>query len=238
MISRDGMLQIYWLTQTAEDLPAEMTWLAQGEREYLSNLRFARRRDDWLLGRWTAKRALAYYLEKTNKRSTVSYPEIEIRRKPSGAPEVLLEGEAFPVLLSLSHRNRRSLSVLASADTMLGADLELIEVHSKAFLEDYFTEAEKRILSNASEVDLPLLGSLIWSAKEAALKALMVGLSEDTRSVEVDLLEFQPTPGWNPLSVRKVDDEQIFQGWWRKDQEFLLTIVSSPPPALPIYLIG
>ena len=52
----------HWLEQTEADLPAANDWLSAGERLRLDGMRFAKRHADWRLGRWTAKRALAAYL--------------------------------------------------------------------------------------------------------------------------------------------------------------------------------
>jgi 4'-phosphopantetheinyl transferase len=230
------MIQVYWITQTLADLPADTEWLAANELAYLPNLRFERRRKDWMLGRWTAKRALVAYSTKTGLSIPASDHLIEISRKESGMPVVLIDGEPLPVALSFSHRNQSSLCALAPAGTRLGADLEFVEPHSKAFMEDYFTDLEKEIFKREPESEHPFLSSLMWSTKEAALKALEVGLSVDTRSVEVISLEQQQVTDWRSLSIRQVNSDQVFHGWWRQEQEFLFTIVSAPPPAQPLHL--
>ena len=51
-------ISVSWLTQTLEDLPSALSWLGEKEQEVLAGLRFEKRRQDWLLGRWTAKLAL------------------------------------------------------------------------------------------------------------------------------------------------------------------------------------
>jgi 4'-phosphopantetheinyl transferase len=54
-------MDVYWLDQTQADVPAGDEWLCAREAACLARLRFAKRRADWRLGRWTAKRALAAY---------------------------------------------------------------------------------------------------------------------------------------------------------------------------------
>ena len=54
-------MELYWLEQTYADVPAENDWLSANEAVRLNTMRFARRRSDWRLGRWTAKNALALY---------------------------------------------------------------------------------------------------------------------------------------------------------------------------------
>ena len=95
-------MNVYWLEQTEADVPAENDWLSASEMLRLSGLRFAKRRDDWRLGRWTAKRALAACL------SLAAHPrvlaKIEIRPAPSGAPEAFVADKPAEVTISLSHR--------------------------------------------------------------------------------------------------------------------------------------
>ncbi len=53
------MSTVYWLTRSESDLPADADWLAPGEVAVVSRLTMPKRERDWLLGRWTAKQALA-----------------------------------------------------------------------------------------------------------------------------------------------------------------------------------
>jgi hypothetical protein len=52
-------VDLYWLEQSEADVPAHNDWLSVRERAFLDTIRFAKRRGDWRLGRWAAKRALA-----------------------------------------------------------------------------------------------------------------------------------------------------------------------------------
>ncbi len=75
--------------------------------------------------------------------------------------------------------------VVAPAGVSLGCDLEVIEPRSAAFVTDYFTRNEQALVERTSKEERPRLVTLLWSAKESALKALHVGLRLDTNSVEV-----------------------------------------------------
>lgn len=77
-------MDVYWLEQTEADVPAENDWLNASEAVRLSGMRFAKRRADWRLGRWTAKRAVAVSLALPLDRSALA--GIEIRQAPDGAP--------------------------------------------------------------------------------------------------------------------------------------------------------
>ena len=56
-------MQIYWLEQTEADVPAGEEWLSPSEALRSNAIPFAKRRNDWRLGRWTAKSAWAAYLK-------------------------------------------------------------------------------------------------------------------------------------------------------------------------------
>src|SRR5664280_1379890 len=96
------MMDVYWLEQTEADLPAENDWLSTSEVTRLNGMRFAKRHADWRLGRWTAKRALALYLNLSSHPQALT--DIEVRPAPSGAPEVFIANPPAGIAISLSHR--------------------------------------------------------------------------------------------------------------------------------------
>lgn len=224
----------YWLEQSEADVPVGDQWLSAGEHSRLSRLPFAKRRTDWRLGRWTAKRALASCLDLPT--DSHSLQAVEIRALPSGAPEVFLFNQRANVSVSLSHRAGRGLCVVALSGATLGCDLELVEPREQSFVTDFFTANEQQLVNEASADQRSTLATLIWSAKESALKALRVGLRLDTASLEVsfadDALEPREEAGhgdravWYPLSVR-CREGQILRGWWRCANDMVRTVVCS-----------
>lgn len=224
---------VYWLEQSKEDVPRENDWLSPGETLVLSRLRFASRRDDWRLGRWTAKRALSACFGSSAFGPMLA--KIEVRAAASGAPEVLLEGAHAPVTISLSHRSCRALCAVSRPGVDLGCDLELVEPRSDAFVADYFTAEEQALVARQSATRSGVI-ALLWSAKESALKALHAGLRLDTRCVAVDLLDGSFVAGpWRPLSVTHAGG-QLFGGWWQIADAIVRTIVALPAPEPPVPL--
>jgi 4'-phosphopantetheinyl transferase len=222
-------MDVYWLEQTAADVPAADHWLSAGEALRLGAMRFPKRRADWRLGRWTAKCAVAAYLDLP----PASLTEIEIRSAPSGAPEVYLGNRPGSATISLSHRAGKAICAVAAPGAALGCDLEWIEAHSDAFLADYFTTEEQALVDRAPACHRPALLTLLWSGKESALKALHTGLRLDTRSVVVeDPGLASDGEGWRPLQVRQAPN-QVFRGWWQHQGNFLETLVGTPPPGAP-----
>jgi 4'-phosphopantetheinyl transferase len=227
-------MRVYWLEQAEQDVSESNDWLCAAEIARLNSLRFAKRRADWRLGRWTAKRAAAAYLKWPACPQGLA--EIEIRATPSGAPDAIVTGLGSPMVVSLSHRAGRAMCVVSSLGVKLGCDLEMIEPRSEAFVADYFTPEEKSQVALTVLADRPEVVTLLWSAKESTLKALREGLRLDTRSVSVSFIQGGPDlSGWSPLRVRSCDG-QVFRGWWRTADGMLRTVVSDPTPGCPICL--
>jgi 4'-phosphopantetheinyl transferase len=124
---------------------------------------------------------------------------------------------------------------VAAPDVQLGCDLEVVEPHSQAFVRDYFT-AEERSLIAAHPETIEGLVSLIWSAKESALKVLRTGLRDDTRSVSVCALDPLSVEGsWVQLSVR-IRGDRILRGWWQSADKLLRTLIAAPAARVPVAL--
>ena len=248
-------MDVYWFEQTQSDAPSADNWLGVNEARFLSGLRFPNRRADWLLGRWTAKNALAMCLGLSTEPQALR--EIEIRASPSGAPEAFVRNQPAEVTLSLSHRAAVGACAVVRSRVAMGCDLEWIEPRTDAFAADYFAPEEQALIANATAEDRHALLALLWSAKESTLKAVREGLRRDTRSV---IVGFSGTPrirgfplnsseqqpsfsdrsssaanDWEHLHVRTTDGE-VFYGWWTESDGLLRTLVAAPPPSPPILL--
>jgi 4'-phosphopantetheinyl transferase len=223
-------MNVYWLEQEVADVPPDDEWLSATEATRLGGLRFAKRRSDWRLGRWTAKCAVSLCLGPP----FVDLANVEIRPAPSGAPEVFIANERLQHFISLSHRESRAVCAVTLCGAALGCDLELIEPRTNAFIADYFTEAEQ-VLLRAEPQRRFELAALLWSAKESALKALKLGLRVDTRTVTVTPCLAGEPDVWSPLRA-EINNAVTLWGWWRRSGSFVDTVVAAPQPASPILL--
>jgi 4'-phosphopantetheinyl transferase len=227
-----------WLARGEGHLPADRSWLAGGELARVAGLRYAKRRTEYLVARWTAKETLARSLGLSRDRATLA--RIEGRNGVTGAPKAYLEERPLDLSISLTDRAGWAVCLVASGGGRVGCDLEMVEPRSQAFVRDYLTDDEQRFAAAAPD-DLAgdLVPNLFWSAKESALKVLRTGLRRDTRSVQVTVAEELRPGGWAPLTVRTSEDA-VFSGWWARFGDFLLTAVSdsaatptmAPPAAL------
>jgi 4'-phosphopantetheinyl transferase len=225
---------VYYLIQKISDVPEEQDWLAAGERIRVAGFRFSKRRSDWTLGRWTAKRALRSFLLQTGL-DVPGYSEMEIRSAADGAPEAYILGKAAPIALAISHSGDQGFCAVTAAGVELGCDVEIVQMRDRTLIQDYFCEEETwRVFSSPVELQ-PLLTTLIWSAKESALKCLREGLRRDTRSVSVE----PAGPGvleWSPLRVRCQESARSFYGWWRKKGAYIQTVAAGSPLIEPAEL--
>ncbi len=227
---------MYWLLESAQNMtePPE-AFLSAAELEKFRTLRFEKRRSEWLLGRWTAKRLLqAVLLQQRNE--LVARDALEICNDADGVPHAqdlrVSHGEhRSPDLeglkLSISHSNDHALC--AVSDGQVGADLEWIEARAEYLVRDYFTANEQARVNASSPAQRDIVVTAIWSAKEAALKAIHKGLSLDTRVVTISIVPFANAPAqWTPFEIQwNVEQSNALRGWWRVEQGFVLTVVTT-----------
>ncbi len=221
--------------------------LGPNEQRLFAKFRAPKRQHDWLLGRWTGKRLLQEALGRECGPAP-ALESIEILPDSTGAPRVRLGAHAWlpSGLLSLSHSGTAAVAALAprplygdastSADYpgAIGVDLEAIEPRSPGFVADYFTEEEIRQVEEAVPDERDLMVNVIWSAKEAALKALRLGLTVDTRTVSCQiaprLLEDSGVYTWGSIAVRSALPLPGCRlvGWWRQwGTSHVLTLITA-----------
>lgn len=242
-LSSSGASYIAYLMTFVDNVPAGDDWLGQRELVRQAELRVPKRRREWRLGRWIAKRVLRSW------RHNVPMSRLEICAAEDGAPEAYEGPRALPISLSITHRSNVAVCAVADADCKLGCDLEVLEPRSELFVNDFFTADERAAVRDAAPAARDWLACLIWSAKESALKALRTGLRRDTRTVEVSVPRAEhrllmpdandldgASECWHPLSVYDHVTGIDFRGWWWRKDRLLLTTASSPPALTPIAL--
>ena len=244
-------MNVYWLEHSLSDVPIHDDWLAKSELRRLE-LRIAKRRDDWRLGRWTAKRAVAIVLGLPVDDTPLT--TIEILAGSSGAPEVYVGHQLASASISLSHRDGVAACAITQSTIPLGCDLELIETRSDAFVGDYFTATEQAFIATQRRSERDRLVTLLWSEKESALKALRVGLRADTRSVVINLGVGHPQRdeqhfrnGSDAFSLCRspeewhsfqavLESDQVLYGWWNTYGSLVRTFATLQAAKPPIFV--
>ena len=229
------VVSLRWLSQCMADVATDDGWLSSREAAWVARMRFPKRRSEFRLGRWTAKRALALSLGRDA--SAGALRAIEIDRAPDGAPLPLVDGRPAEAYVTMTDRADQAVCLVGPPGTTLGCDLEIVEPRSDAFVADFLTPAEQRLVASAGDGEArDLVANLVWCGKESALKVLRTGLRRDTRSVEVSFQDGPRVDGWAPLSVRAFEGT-VFPGWWQRFGAFVLTVAATEPFAPPRPLV-
>jgi 4'-phosphopantetheinyl transferase len=203
--------------------PADL--LNEAEAARFAALKTEKRRRDWLLGRWTAKHLVRQWVwQKTAE--WLPLAAVEIGNDADGAP--IVNGHWS---LSISHSNGYAFCAVAEGGA-LGADMERIEPRIEHFAADYFTVEELDRLPVTDDRLRDTMVTAVWSAKEAALKALHLGLRVDTRAVSclIDPVVALPQQ-WTSFAIQ-VDGRRLnratarLTGWWRTMDNFVLTMAA------------
>jgi phosphopantetheinyl transferase len=198
---------------------APENWLSPREELALAQLTRLPRRRKWLMGRWAAKRVLADVL------GPVAARELSVLNDEAGAPYVERDGRRLDLSLSISHRGELGLAAVTQAPaTIVGADLEEVLPRELALVRQFFTDAEADAVACAQKPDLVV--NRIWSAKEAVLKVLGVGLRLDTRLIEVGPeIDGDAPAGWKRLAVSlRVPVQGQVKLLWRDEGAHVLTV--------------
>ena len=142
------------------------------------------RRVEWLLGRVVAKSALRSWLE-AHHGLKLAPADLEILPDENGRPVPSGDwsrGLAARPVLSLAHANGIAVAVVGPGDGAAGVGVDL--EHAAQISEDAgrvaFTDGERALLAAAGGDEWPLR---LWCAKEAAAKALGLGLAGGPRAL-------------------------------------------------------
>ena len=225
---------IQWLVQST----TEHSDLARGiappgllhpaEQCRLAALKLRKRRSEWLIGRWTAKHLLQACLER-DLHVHLPLSAIGIYQDARGAPVAMADcgSRIAEWSISISHSHDCGFSAAVPDGALgLGADIEHIELREWRFVEDYFTPGEIERVRLAPIEQRETLITAIWSAKEAALKALRLGLTIDTRRVHcaIDPRRFA-NHDWLEFNITCTSSyTETLCGWWRTWGEYVLTM--------------
>lgn len=125
---------IHWLIQSLDDCPdalhasSPLDWLTDEERQRSSSFKVAKRRQEWLLGRWTAKRLVQSVLRET---ADQEWPldRIAIAADADGAPYA----STHPQPTEREETGHSDLVGVAKAAQRLPLSLSISHSHGVAF---------------------------------------------------------------------------------------------------------
>lgn len=218
-------MEAYYLKRHEADLPAHLRWLSPAESRILASLEVPKRRQDWLLGRWTAKCAL----QRLPGIPASPSHQWQILPEASGRPVAALRGEPQDIALSISHSHGQALCALATNGGAVGCDLERIEERGEMFMETYFTPSERALVNRPGDHSPAVLATLLWCAKESVLKLLGEGLRADTYRVEVGPIATANGEDWSRVRVTDRLSGEVYGGRWSRCGEMVLCIMGEQP---------
>jgi 4'-phosphopantetheinyl transferase len=198
-------------------------FLSPAEEERLAGMRFERRRSSFQMGRLAAKQILRLHTACAALPPTA----VTVANHPAGGPYIVVDGQALSGCLSVSHREDAAVCALVvNPGVAVGIDLEMVEERTAAFVDDFFTKEEACHVISLPEVERAAWVTRVWSAKEAVLKALGVGLHVDSRTVSVFPREDATwKDGWQPLGAAgSALKGRACRVWWRPWGGYVLTL--------------
>ncbi|CAN7272719.1 4'-phosphopantetheinyl transferase family protein [Rossellomorea sp. LjRoot5] len=135
------------------------------ETEDLNKIYRVKRRRDYLIGRYLAKVSIAKYLK------NIELNQIIVYRGLANQPILSLPSHHTHNQVSIAHSNGYGVTVAYKEDILLGVDVELID-HSKSHFFGEYLEGLNHNLPFSNNI----VGLLIFTAKEALVKSIKLGL--------------------------------------------------------------
>lgn len=225
----NGETAVYWWSGKPL-IPAGWAEEALSPREQgaFASLKFAKKRQDWLNGRW----AIRTLLDRIGDRmGLIELSQSEILTGAKGEPRLhsRVTGEMENLQISLAHSEGRAACAAAFGGGGLGIDLELIRPRKLEAFRRFFAPEDVAWLGGLPDGLRDAWLTLLWTVREARYKARQgaVDLNETVR-----LLRHQvgwAGPGtWDKLRVVS-DSEGERDVFWRQEDDFLLAIWLDDP---------
>ncbi|NLO92116.1 MAG: 4'-phosphopantetheinyl transferase superfamily protein [Elusimicrobia bacterium] len=174
--------------------------LSAEEKERYASFKIEKRRREWLGGRMALKQAV----QKHHNTLFGHLPQALITARPDekGKPRLYIDGQLSAIPVSISHSSEYAAAAVGLKEGMaLGMDLEKIEERPVSWVKEVFHPAELTSLE-------PEFLTAIWTKKEAALKALGIGLNASFWDVRFrsDSAEFYGSalPAWHGIGSKTI----------------------------------
>lgn len=222
-----------------KDLPPADSFLSAHESAYLQTLRAAKRKEDWLGGRFALKVLLAresgllpvcslpkegeFTSPEMSSAALAVLKNIDIVKLPSGAPQVFIGSVPDARRVSISHSNGWAVAAVSQPGSFLGIDLEMVAHRIDAWAKDFFHPTE--LAGGRGDEFLTAL----WTKKEAIVKLLGQGLA-------LNSFEVREVAGKVELSGRALE---VYQQLGKPDitlftrpvlDKFICSVAYAPAP--------
>ena len=196
-----ALLDLKLLEEEVSKLGEERTIahnLAREELERLSTFTLAKRKKEWLGGRFAAKYAAAGLLEQIESENIIHWPNFIIFADENGRPFLSTNKEKTTLVpmpdISISHSGSIA-AAMAIQKGYCGIDIQQVTPKVLKVSDRFCTHDEKQILEDFFPVESekqPAHLTKLWAAKEALRKAS--SLSSLPGFLELELIEIPATP--------------------------------------------
>lgn len=157
-------------------------YLHPKEQEYFSMLKFEKRKRSYLMGRYTAKKAISAFADEENLKS------ILIQKGVFDQPVATCSSKQN-IQVSITHCEDFGAAIAFHEALPMGIDIEKVDPNRSNVIEAQMTDEEKRLVK-VLPYTTDIAYTLFWTAKESISKILKTGLT---------------TP-FNVYEINKVDD--------------------------------
>ncbi|PGD97844.1 4'-phosphopantetheinyl transferase family protein [Bacillus wiedmannii] len=159
--------------------------LHPSEMRYYNSLKFDNKKNNYLLGRYVAKKAISELIAEED------YINIVVNRGIFNQPIVTYE--KYPNLqVSITHCKCMGAAIAFPEEHPMGIDVESIHVSKRLVMENQMTGSEIELINLFSYcADKDQMLTVIWTVKEALSKVLKCGLMIPFELLEIEYIEFE-----------------------------------------------
>nr|WP_314464365.1 4'-phosphopantetheinyl transferase superfamily protein [uncultured Clostridium sp.] len=144
--------------------------LSEKERIYYDNLKYEKRKTEFLLGRFVAKRAIGELIQYS------SLKEIEIVHGIFGQPIVKLNN-SLNIHISISHSMNSAAAIASFEEYPCAIDVERVQNSNSQIIQTILCKEELFLLNDKKDNDEII--TILWTAKEAMSKVIQTGFLTD-----------------------------------------------------------
>ncbi|MDM5187011.1 4'-phosphopantetheinyl transferase superfamily protein [Bacillus sp. DX4.1] len=155
------------------------------EKWYYNSLKFTKKKNSYLLGRYVAKKAISKLVDEED------YTSILVNKGIFNQPIVTYEQQPN-IQVSITHCKCMGAAIAFPEEHPMGIDVESIHASKRSVLENQMTKSEIKVINMfAYSEGKDQMLTVIWTVKEALSKILRSGLMIPFDLLEVESIEFE-----------------------------------------------
>lgn len=188
----------------------QMSPFNQNEISILNGYSIDKKRNEFILGRYSMKTAISHFSNTMNKH------DVEVEYGILNYP--IIKDNVLGIEVGLTHCNSRAIAMAYSNRIMLGIDIEQVDENRIDLLDKIALPQEKELYHGvALEYDAFL--TLLWTAKEALSKAIKTGFTCDMDIFQIRSIKYIQ----NAYLVEYVHFP-AFQGVVKVKEDYIVTL--------------